>query len=75
MDTTGILRLFDDQMRRRAAPDCLVVGEGWSGVTWPPDDNPPVDEVNPKQTRWVSYGYPAGANVKRLNTVVVPASP
>src|SRR5581483_2373878 len=25
-------------MRRRAAPDCLFVGEGWAGVLWRPDD-------------------------------------
>jgi hypothetical protein len=48
---------------------------GWgNNVTWPPDDDPAVDETNPKQTRWVSYGYPAGANLKRLNSVVVPAN-
>jgi GNAT superfamily N-acetyltransferase len=47
VDTTGILRLFDDQMRRRAAPDCLVVGKGWSGVIWPPDDG----EVEPLVAR------------------------
>jgi GNAT superfamily N-acetyltransferase len=47
VDTTGILRLFDEQMRRRAAPDCLVVGKGWSGVIWPPDDG----EVEPLVAR------------------------
>jgi hypothetical protein len=42
---------------------------GWGNdVTWPPDD-----ETNPLFTRWVSYGYPAGANFKKLNSVVVPA--
>ncbi len=42
---------------------------GWgSGATWGPDE-----EDNPKFTRWVSYGYPAGANVARLNSVVLPA--
>jgi hypothetical protein len=40
-----------------------------NGVTWPPDD-----ESNPKFTRWVSYGYPAGADVKQLNSVIVPAN-
>ena len=34
MDTTGILALFDEQMRRRAAPDGLFVGDGWAGVIW-----------------------------------------
>src|SRR5262249_4597235 len=28
----------DDQMRRKAAPDCLFVGDGWAGVLWRPDD-------------------------------------
>jgi hypothetical protein len=47
---------------------------GWGNdVTWPPDSNPSVDELNPKQTRWVSYGYPAGANFKPLNDAVLPA--
>jgi GNAT superfamily N-acetyltransferase len=35
---TEILRLFDEQMRRRAAPDHLFVGRGWSAVLSPPDD-------------------------------------
>ena len=42
---------------------------GWGNpLTWQPDE-----EDNPRFTRWVSYGYPAGANVSRLNTVVLPA--
>ena len=41
---------------------------GWGNdVTWP-TDSPMADETNPKFTRWVSYGYPAGANFKPLNT-------
>ena len=31
------------------------------------------DETNPLSTRWVSYGYPAGANFTKLNDVIVPA--
>jgi hypothetical protein len=47
---------------------------GWGNeITYPPDSDPAVDEVNPKQTRWVSYEYPAGANVTKLNSVVLPA--
>ena len=38
MDTTGILPLFDEQMRRRAAPDCLFVSDGWSAVLWWPGE-------------------------------------
>jgi GNAT superfamily N-acetyltransferase len=43
MDPTEILELFDEQMRRRAAPDNLFVGNGWSAVLWRPDDG----EVEP----------------------------
>jgi GNAT superfamily N-acetyltransferase len=38
VDTTGILERFDEQMRRRAAPDCLRLGKSWSAVLWRPDD-------------------------------------
>ncbi len=42
---------------------------GWgNNVTWAPDD-----EANPKFTRWVSYGYPAGANFKPLSGAVLSA--
>ncbi len=47
MDTTGILASFDEQMRRRAAPDNLYVGNGWSAVLWRPDDG----EVEPLVAR------------------------
>lgn len=47
METTAILARFDDQMRRRAAPDHLFVGSGWSAVLWPPDDG----EVEPLVAR------------------------
>ncbi len=46
---------------------------GWGNdITWPPD-NGPTDEANPLFTRWVSYGYPAGANFKPLSGAVLPA--
>jgi hypothetical protein len=42
---------------------------GWGNdVTWPP-----MDDLNPRYTRWVSYGYPAGANFAPLNSAVLPA--
>jgi IgGFc binding protein len=42
---------------------------GWGNpVTWEPDE-----EDNPNFTRWVSYGYPAGADITQLNTVVMSA--
>ncbi|MEO8876374.1 MAG: IgGFc-binding protein [Polyangiaceae bacterium] len=31
------------------------------------------DESNPASTRWVSYGYPAGANITQLNNLVISA--
>ena len=47
MDPTEILGLFDEQMRRRAAPDHLFVSNGWSAVLWRPDDS----EVEPLVAR------------------------
>ena len=42
---------------------------GWGNpVTWEPDD-----EANPNFTRWVSYAYPAGADITTLNNVVMSA--
>ena len=47
MDPADLLGLFDEQMRRRAAPDNLFVRNGWSAVLWPPDDG----EVEPLVAR------------------------
>ncbi len=45
---------------------------GWGNtVTWPGDG--PGDDLNPHYTRWVSYGYPAGANFAPLNPAVLAA--
>ena len=39
---------------------------GWGGpATYAPTDN----EADPRFTRWVSYGYPAGVNLPELNKV------
>ena len=47
---------------------------GWGNdITWPTDNIPAGDEQNPLFTRWVSYGYPAGANFKPLNSAVLLA--
>ncbi len=62
-------------------PEFGVTIWGWgSEATYQPDradlPNDPlntIDEGNPKFTRWVSYGYPAGANFQPLNNVVLPA--
>jgi IgGFc binding protein len=46
---------------------------GWGNdITWP-SDKTAEDEANPKFTRWVSYGYPAGADFKPLNTAQLSA--
>jgi len=46
---------------------------GWGNdITWPPDQTA-QDEANPKFTRWVSYGYPAGADFKPLNSAHLAA--
>jgi IgGFc binding protein len=46
---------------------------GWGNdITWPTDDTV-EDEANPKFTRWVSYGYPAGANFAPLSDAVLSA--
>jgi len=53
----------------QATPRFGVTVWGWGNpVTWQPDE-----EDNPKFTRWVSYAYPAGANITELNAVVMPA--
>jgi IgGFc binding protein len=58
-----------------AAPpgDTALVGVtiwGWgSGATLAADD-----ETSPNFTKWVSYAYPAGANITKLNSVIVPAN-
>jgi GNAT superfamily N-acetyltransferase len=47
VETTEILERFDEQMRRKAAPDSLFVSKGWSAVLWRPDDG----EVEPLVAR------------------------
>jgi hypothetical protein len=56
---------------------------GWGNdQTYPYDGDGPngpagflQDESDPRFTRWVSYGYPAGANFQPLNTAVMSAQP
>jgi len=48
---------------------------GWGNAVTDPnsdDGSDPTDESDPNFTRWVSYAYPAGANITKLNNVVVP---
>jgi GNAT superfamily N-acetyltransferase len=62
VDTTEILGLFDEQMRRRAAPDHLYVGKSWSAVLWRPDDGE-VDSLIarmrelPGHVEWKYYSH------------------
>ena len=60
MDTTEILELFDEQMRRRAAPECLFVSDGWSAVLWRPDDPADVEPLVARMRElpgWVEWKY------------------
>jgi len=62
VETNDILRLFDEQMRRRAAPDSLLVGKDWSGVIWRPDDGdvePLVARMRelPGHVEWKYYSH------------------
>jgi GNAT superfamily N-acetyltransferase len=59
VDTTEILERFDEQMRRRAAPDCLWVGDGWAGVLWWPDDGDvePIVARMRELSGWVEWKY------------------
>jgi hypothetical protein len=55
-------------------PQVGVTIWGWGNdATWPTDTTV-SDELNPKFSRWVSYGYPAGANFKALNSVIFRAN-
>jgi hypothetical protein len=74
VDPTEILALFDEQMRRKAAPDCLVVGKGWSGVIWPPDDGevePLVARMRelPGHVEWKYYSHDGPELRERLLAV------
>ena len=62
MDTTEILGHFDEQMRRRAAPDCLFVSDGWSAVLWRPEDGdvePLIARMRelPGHVEWKYYSH------------------
>jgi GNAT superfamily N-acetyltransferase len=62
VETTEILARFDEQMRRKAAPDNLIVGKSWSGVIWRPDDGevePLVGRMRelPGHVEWKYYSH------------------
>jgi GNAT superfamily N-acetyltransferase len=62
VDSTEILSHFDEQMRRRPAPDSLFVSEGWSAVLWRPDDGnvePLVARMRelPGHVEWKYYSH------------------
>ena len=71
MDPTEILPLFDDQMRRRAAPDHLFVGKQWSAVLWRPDDGevePLIARMRelPGHVEWKYYSHDGAELRERL---------
>jgi GNAT superfamily N-acetyltransferase len=62
VETTAILERFDEQMRRKAAPDSLFVSDGWSAVLWRPDDGriePLVARMRelPGYVEWKYYSH------------------
>jgi hypothetical protein len=62
----------------RSTPMFGVTIWGWGNTVTDPltDDaaDPTTNEADPRFTRWVSYAYPAGANITKLNSVIVPAN-
>jgi GNAT superfamily N-acetyltransferase len=59
---TEILSHFDEQMRRKAAPDSLFVSDNWSAVLWRPDDGvvePLVARMRdlPGYVEWKYYSH------------------
>lgn len=50
-------------------PEIAVTVWGWGS----PRTYSGSDETNPLSTRWVSYGYTAGANIQTLSNVIFPA--
>jgi GNAT superfamily N-acetyltransferase len=62
VDPTEILPLFDEQMRRRAAPNGLFVSKSWSAVLWRPDDGdvePLIARMRelPGHVEWKYYSH------------------
>jgi GNAT superfamily N-acetyltransferase len=62
VETTEVLGRFDEQMRRRAAPDSLFVSESWSAVLWRPEDGkvePLVARMRelPGYVEWKYYSH------------------
>jgi GNAT superfamily N-acetyltransferase len=71
VETTEILGQFDEQMRRKAAPDSLFVSEGWSAVLWRPDDGvvePLVARMRelPGHVEWKYYSHDGAELRERL---------
>jgi GNAT superfamily N-acetyltransferase len=71
VETTKILEHFDEQMRRKAAPDSLFVSKGWSAVLWRPDDGevePLVARMRelPGRVEWKYYSHDGPALRERL---------
>jgi hypothetical protein len=56
-----------------ATPMFGVTIWGWGNHDTDTQPDNGADETNPNFTRWVSYAYPAGANILKLNDVVLSA--
>ena len=55
-----------------ATPMFGVTVWGWGNtITDPLSDDGGIGEDDPRFTRWVSYAYPAGANITKLNDVIL----
>jgi GNAT superfamily N-acetyltransferase len=61
VETSEILELFDEQMRRQPADaDGFLSGENWSAVLWPPADGnvePLIARMREHGGRWVEWKY------------------
>jgi len=60
VDTSKILELFDEQIRRRPTDaDGFLSGENWSAVLWPPADGnvEPLIARMREQPGWVEWKY------------------
>jgi GNAT superfamily N-acetyltransferase len=71
MDSSEILAHFDEQMRRRPAPDSLFVSQGWSAVLWRPEDGnvePLVARMRelPGHVEWKYYSHDGPVLRERL---------
>jgi len=79
VDRLELLELFDEQMRRRRAPDGLFAGDGWSAVLWWPGEGDVEALVArlrelPGHVEWKYYAHdePADLPERLLAAGLVP---